>query len=201
MLDVVALGELLIDFTCISADADGYPTMAAHPGGAPANYLAAVTKFGGKTAMLGKVGTDAFGKLLTGTLEKFRKKVLDDLKFMDYAPVLFISALTGQRVNTVLDAVDQAYAQTSKRIPTGLLNDVLGDAQIALQPPMTGGRRLKVYYGTQISACPPTFALFVNDEALMHFAYQRYLENQIRKTFDFTGTPIRFILREKKKEG
>ena len=70
MLDVVALGELLIDFTCISADADGYPTMAAHPGGAPANYLAAVTKFGGKTAMLGKVGTDAFGKLLTGTLEK-----------------------------------------------------------------------------------------------------------------------------------
>ena len=136
----------------------------------------------------------------TGTLEKFRKKVLDDLKFMDYAPVLFISALTGQRVNTVLDAVDQAYAQTSKRIPTGLLNDVLGDAQIALQPPMTGGRRLKVYYGTQISACPPTFALFVNDEALMHFAYQRYLENQLRKAFGFSGTPIRFALRERAKE-
>ena len=136
----------------------------------------------------------------TGTLEKFRKKVLDDLKFMDYAPVLFISALTGQRVNTVLDAVDQAYAQTSKRIPTGLLNDVLGDAQIALQPPMTGGRRLKVYYGTQISACPPTFALFVNDEALMHFAYQRYLDNQLRKAFGFSGTPIRFALRERAKE-
>ena len=136
----------------------------------------------------------------TGTLEKFRKKVLDDLKFMDYAPVLFISALTGQRVNTVLDAVDQAYAQTSKRIPTGLLNDVLGDAQIALQPPMTGGRRLKVYYGTQISACPPTFALFVNDESLMHFAYQRYLENQLRKAFGFSGTPIRFALRERAKE-
>ncbi|MBO4378451.1 MAG: ribosome biogenesis GTPase Der, partial [Clostridia bacterium] len=84
----------------------------------------------------------------TGTLEKYRKEVLEDLKFMDYAPVLFISALSGQRVHTVLEAVDQAYAQASKRIPTGMLNDVLGDAQIALQPPMTGGRRLKIYYGT-----------------------------------------------------
>ncbi len=136
----------------------------------------------------------------TGTLEKYRKKVLEDLKFMDYAPVLFISALTGQRVQTVLEAVDQAYAQTSKRVPTGLLNDVLGDAQIALQPPMSGGRRLKIYYATQIAVCPPAFALFVNDEALMHFAYQRYLENQLRKAFGFSGTPIRFALREKTKE-
>ena len=136
----------------------------------------------------------------TGTLEKYRKEVLDDLKFMDYAPVLFISALTGQRVHTVLDAVDQAYAQTSKRVPTGLLNDVLGDAQIALQPPMSGGRRLKIYYGTQISVCPPTFALFVNDENLMHFAYQRYLENQLRKAFGFEGTPIHFALRQRTKE-
>lgn len=136
----------------------------------------------------------------TGTLEKYRKQVLEDLKFMDYAPVLFISALTGQRVHTVLDAVDQAYAQASKRVPTGLLNDVLGDAQIALQPPMTGGRRLKIYYGTQISVCPPTFALFVNDENLMHFAYQRYLENQLRKAFGFEGTPIHFALRQRTKE-
>ena len=136
----------------------------------------------------------------TGTLEKYRKEVLDDLKFMDYAPVLFISALTGQRVHTVLDAVDQAYAQASKRVPTGLLNDVLGDAQIALQPPMSGGRRLKIYYGTQISVCPPTFALFVNDENLMHFAYQRYLENQLRKAFGFEGTPIHFALRQRTKE-
>ena len=136
----------------------------------------------------------------TGTLEKYRKEVLEDLKFMDYAPVLFISALTGQRVHTVLEAVDQAYAQASKRIPTGLLNDVLGDAQIALQPPMSGGRRLKIYYGTQISVCPPTFALFVNDEQLMHFAYQRYLENQLRKAFDFSGTPIHFALRQRTKE-
>ncbi|MBR5383834.1 MAG: ribosome biogenesis GTPase Der [Clostridia bacterium] len=136
----------------------------------------------------------------TGTLEKYRKEVLEDLKFMDYAPVLFISALSGQRVHTILEAVDQAYAQASKRIPTGMLNDVLGDAQIALQPPMTGGRRLKIYYGTQTDVCPPTFSLFVNDSDLMHFAYQRYLENQLRKAFDFSGTPIRFTLREKTKE-
>ena len=136
----------------------------------------------------------------TGTLESYRKKVLDDLNFMSYAPVLFISAMTGQRSHTVLDLVDQVWAQASKRVPTGVLNDVLADATSALQPPMTGGRRLKIYYLTQQSVCPPTFILFVNDEKLMHFAYERYLENYFRKTFDFTGTPIRFILREKKKE-
>ena len=136
----------------------------------------------------------------TGTLEAYKKKVLDDLKFMDYAPVLFISAATGQRAHTVLDMVDQVWAQASKRIPTGVLNDVLADATGALQPPASGGRRLKIYYLTQQGVCPPTFILFVNDETLMHFAYERYLENYFRKTFDFTGTPIRFILREKKKE-
>ena len=137
----------------------------------------------------------------TGTLEKYRKQVLEDLKFMDYAPVLFLSAKTGQRVNTVLDMVNQVWAQASKRVPTGLLNDVLADATASLQPPATNGRRLRIYYVTQQGTCPPTFVFFVNDEELMHFAYERYLENFFRKTFDFTGTPIRFILREKKKEG
>lgn len=136
----------------------------------------------------------------TGTLEKFRKQIMDDLKFMDYAPVLFLSALTGQRVHTVLDMVDQVWAMASKRVPTGVLNDVLADATADLQPPASNGRRLKIYYLTQQSTCPPTFVLFVNDESLMHFAYERYLENYFRKTFDFTGTPLRFILREKKKE-
>ena len=136
----------------------------------------------------------------TGTLEAFRKKVLDDLKFMDYAPVLFLSALTGQRVHTVLDMVNQVWAMATKHIPTGVLNDVLADATADLQPPATNGRRLKIYYLTQQGVCPPTFILFVNDETLMHFAYERYLENYFRKTFDFTGTPIRFILREKQKE-
>ena len=136
----------------------------------------------------------------TGTLEAFKKQVMEDLKFMDYAPVLFLSAKTGQRVHTVIEMVDQVWAQASKRIPTGILNDVLTDATADLQPPATNGRRLKIYYITQQGTCPPLFILFVNDEKLMHFAYERYLENYFRKTFDFTGTPIRFILREKKKD-
>lgn len=136
----------------------------------------------------------------TNTMEQYRKQVLEDLKFMDYAPVLFVSAMTGQRVHTVLDMVSQAYAQYTKRVPTGVLNDVLADAQASLQPPATNGRRLKIYYGTQQHMAPPTFILFVNDEELMHFAYQRYLENFLRKTFDFTGTPIRLVLRAKHKE-
>lgn len=136
----------------------------------------------------------------TGTLETTRKKVLEDLKFMDYAPVLFTSALTGQRVNNVLAAVKAAWEQASRRVTTGALNDVLGDAQIALQPPLMGGRKLKIYYATQQGVCPPTFVLFVNAEELMHFSYQRYLENQLRKAFGFDGTPIRFVLRAKNRE-
>ena len=119
---------------------------------------------------------------------------------MSYAPVLFISALTGQRTGRVLQAVKAAYEQYSKRVTTGVLNDVLADATAALQPPVSGGRRLKIYYATQQSACPPAFVLFINDETLMHFAYERYLENQFRKAFGFEGTPIRFILRQKQKE-
>ena len=153
----------------------------------------------GKASVIVVNKWDAFTKE-TGTLEAYQKQVKEDLKFMDYAPVLFLSALTGQRVHTVLDMVDQVWAQNSKRVPTGVLNDVLGDATASLQPPATGGRRLKIYYATQQSVCPPTFVFFVNDEKLMHFAYQRYLENHFRKSFGFEGTPIRFILREKKKE-
>ncbi len=137
----------------------------------------------------------------TGTLEKYRKKVLDDLKFMSYAPVLFISAKSGQRVHTVLDQVRAVYETSCRRITTGILNDVLNDAVTDLQPPIQGTRRLKIYYATQCAVQPPTFVLFVNDEKLMPFSYERYLENYFRKTFDFTGSPIRFILREKKKEG
>lgn len=133
----------------------------------------------------------------TYTLEAFRKQVLEDLKFMDYAPVVFISALTGQRVPKVLETVKAVYEQASRRVTTGLLNDVLADAIASLQAPFMNGRRLKIYYATQQGVCPPTFVFFVNDEDLMHFAYQRYLENQFRKTFGFEGTPIRFILREK----
>ena len=136
----------------------------------------------------------------TGTLEKYVKQVREDLKFMAYAPVLFISALTGKRTDKVLDAVRAAYAEATKRVTTGVLNDVLADAQAYLQPPATSGRRLKIYYATQQAVCPPTFVIFINDERLMQFGYQRYLENQFRKAFGFEGTPIRFILRERNKK-
>ncbi len=136
----------------------------------------------------------------TNTLEQVRKEVLNNLKFMDYAPVLFLSAKTGQRVHTLLDTVDQVYAQANKRIPTGILNDILHDAMADLQPPAVNGRRLKILYVTQQSVAPPTFIFFVNDEKLMHFSYERYLENYFRKSFDFTGTPVRFLIRERKRE-
>ena len=136
----------------------------------------------------------------TGTLEKYRKEVIEKLKFMDYAPVLFISAKTGQRVRNVFEKVKEVFETARRRITTGVLNDVLNDATDHLQPPLQGTRRLKIYYGTQASVQPPTFILFVNDEKLMPFSYERYLENWFRKTFPLEGTPIRFILREKKKE-
>ena len=135
----------------------------------------------------------------TGTLEAFRKDILGKLTFVDYAPVLFISALSGKRVQLVWEEISRVYAQATKRVPTGALNDVLGDAQIAVQPPMTGGRRLKIFYATQQGTLPPSFILFVNDEKLMHFSYERYLENKLRQAFDFTGTPLRFTLRERDK--
>ncbi len=133
----------------------------------------------------------------TGTLEKFTKDVREKLKFMEYAPIVSISALTGQRVNRVLSMVKSVYEQASRRITTGLLNDILTDAQTALQPPATSGRRLRIYYATQQATNPPTFVLFINDETLMHFSYQRYLENRFRQAFGFEGTPLKFILRQK----
>ena len=136
----------------------------------------------------------------TKTMDKFIKEVRENLKFMAYAPILFISALTGQRVNKVLEAVRAAHAEATKRITTGLLNDILTDAQAALQPPATSGRRLKIYYATQQGVQPPTFVMFVNDQTLMHFSYERYLEKQFRKAFGFEGTPLKFILRERKKK-
>ena len=119
---------------------------------------------------------------------------------MDYAPVLFISAKTGQRVQTIFSKVKDVYDTSRRRITTGVLNDVVNDATDHLQPPLQGTRRLKIYYATQTGIQPPSFVLFVNDEKLMSFSYERYLENWFRKTFPLEGTPIRFILRQKKKE-
>ena len=151
----------------------------------------------GKAAVIVVNKWDAIEKE-TGTMEEQVKKIRDGLKFMAYAPILFISALTGQRVNRVIDAVRNAHAQATRRITTGLLNDILTDAQAALQPPSTSGRRLKIYYATQQQIKPPTFVFFINDQKLMHFSYERYLENQFRKAFGFEGTPLRFIMRERR---
>ncbi|MCQ2437923.1 MAG: ribosome biogenesis GTPase Der, partial [Clostridia bacterium] len=153
----------------------------------------------GKAAIIVINKWDAIEKE-TKTMNEFTAKVREELKFMAYAPVVFISALTGQRADKVIPMVKTVYENACKRITTGLLNDVLTDAQAALQPPAMSGRRLKIYYATQQGTCPPTFVMFINDEKLMHFSYERYLEKQFRKAFDFDGTPIKFILREKNKK-
>ena len=136
----------------------------------------------------------------TSTLAKMEQRVREQLKFIDYAPILSVSGLTGARTHKILPLVDEVFAQANRRVPTGLLNEMLGDAQLSQQSPMQGGRRLKIYYASQTGVCPPTFVLFVNDQTLMHFAYERYLENQFRKTFGFGGTPIRFVLRERRQK-
>ncbi len=161
--------------------------------------IAGIVKDEGKAIIVVVNKWDALKKE-TGTLEKYRQQVLDDLKFIDYAPVLFVSALSGQRLNTIWEMVDLVYEQASRRITTGALNEVIGEAHLSLQPPRSAGRQLRIYYATQQSTLPPTFILFVNEEKLMHFSYERYLENQLRKAFKFTGTPIRILLREKSKE-
>lgn len=135
----------------------------------------------------------------TGTMEEFRRKLQEDFSFMSYVPFIFISAKTGQRVEKLFDMINDVYRQNSMRVSTGMLNDVLAYATTRVQPPSDKGRRLKIYYMTQPSAKPPTFVVFVNRADLFHFSYQRYLENQIRQTFELEGTPIRFITRERGK--
>lgn len=136
----------------------------------------------------------------TGTLEVYRKVVMEKLGFMTYAPVLFISAKTGQRVQKLYELIKYVAGQASFRVSTGMLNDIVNEAIAMVQPPSDKGKRLKIYYMTQSAIKPPTFVIFINDSELMHYSYERYLENQLRKNFGFEGTPIRFIHREKDKE-
>ena len=133
----------------------------------------------------------------TGTMEKMRKDILRDLSFMAYAPVLFISAVTGQRVRRVFELINFVNDQSAMRITTGMLNDCLADAQARVQPPSDKGRRLKIYYMTQTGVRPPNFVIFCNSRELFHFSYQRYIENQIRATFGLEGTPVRMVIRQK----
>ena len=136
----------------------------------------------------------------TNTMNQFREKVNLELGFMLYAPQIYISALTGQRVNKLFELINYVREQNAMRIKTGMLNDVLAEATMKVQPPSDKGKRLKIYYMTQASTCPPTFVVFVNNKELMHFSYLRYLENQIRAVFGLEGTPVRFIVRERKNE-
>ena len=133
----------------------------------------------------------------TGTMEKMRKQILNDLSFMNYAPVLFISALTGQRADRIYELINYVNDQSNMRITTGMLNNVLADAQARVQPPTDKGKRLKIYYMTQTGIKPPTFVIFCNSRELFHFSYQRYIENQIRAVFGLEGTPIRIVIRQK----
>ncbi len=131
------------------------------------------------------------------TMAEYRKKLENDFSFMSYAPFVFISAKTGQRIDRLFELIKHVASSNSMRIPTGMINDVLAQAVARVQPPTDKGKRLKIYYMTQASTRPPTFVCFVNSAELFHFSYQRYLENRIRETFGMEGTPIRFIIRER----
>ena len=133
----------------------------------------------------------------TGTLEKYKKDIYSKLSYLSYAPIIFISAKTGQRVHKLFDLINHVNEQNSMRISTSVLNQVINEAIAIVQPPSDKGKRLKIFYGTQVSTKPPTFVIFVNNKELFHFSYERYIINQIRKEFGLEGTPVRIIVREK----
>ena len=133
----------------------------------------------------------------TGTLEKYKKAIYEKLSYLSYAPIIFISAKTGQRVDKLFGMINDVNSQNSKRVTTSQLNQVINEAIAIVQPPSDKGKKLKIFYGTQASIKPPTFVIFVNSKELFHFSYERYLVNQIRKEFGLEGTPIRIIVREK----
>ena len=135
------------------------------------------------------------------TIYEFTNKVREILSFMPYAEILFISAQTGQRLSRLFETIDMVMENQTLRVQTGVLNEIVTEATAMQQPPSDRGRRLKIFYVTQVSVKPPTFVIFVNDKELMHFSYTRYLENKIRDTFGFKGTSLKFIIRERKEQG
>lgn len=132
------------------------------------------------------------------TMAEFTKKVRDEFKFLDYAPIVFVSALMKARISTIYDEIDACYEAFNTRVATSVLNEVMQDAQIMNPAPYFNGGRIRIYFANQVSVCPPTFVLFVNDPTFMHFSYNRYIENRLRDTFNFSGTPISIICRERK---
>ena len=131
------------------------------------------------------------------TMQKMTEKIKAQMPFLDFAPIIFLSAKNKSRINVLLDEIDKVYENFNRRVSTSVLNDVLLDALIINQPPVFNGNRLSINYTTQDDVCPPSIVLFVNDERHMHFSYLRYLENRLRDTFEFSGTPIKFTLRKK----
>ncbi len=134
------------------------------------------------------------------TMYRFLDDIQKTLAYMTYAPIVFISAVTGQRINKLFETIEMVVQNQTMRVPTGVMNEILYDAMAMNQPPSDKGKRLKIYYMTQVSIKPPTFVLFINDKELMHFSYTRYIENQIREAFGFKGTPLRLIARERKEK-
>ena len=134
------------------------------------------------------------------SVENYKKDVYNKVAYASYAPIIFISALTGQRINKLFPLINEVNTQNSMRITTSVINEVINEAVAVVQPPTDKGRRLKILYGTQASTKPPTFVIFCNDKQLFHFSYQRYLINCFRKNFGMEGTPIRLIIREKGEE-
>ena len=159
--------------------------------------IAGLVHEAGKAAVIVVNKWDAVEDKETNTMRDMETQVRQGLSYMLYAPVVFLSALTGQRVDKLFQVIQDVYAQNTKRITTGALNSVLADATARVQPPTDKGRRLKIYYMTQASTKPPHFVIFCNDARLFHFSYQRYLENQIREVFGLQGTPVRITIRQK----
>ena len=162
--------------------------------------IAGLVHEAGKAAVIVVNKWDAVSKD-TKTMDNFTKSVREGISYMTYAPVLYISALTGLRVDRIYETINAVANQNAMRISTGTLNSILADATARVQPPTDKGRRLKVYYITQSGVKPPTFVLFCNSAKLFHFSYQRYLENQLRAVFGFEGTPIKLIIRQKGEDG
>ena len=132
------------------------------------------------------------------SMSEFTKNIRKEFKFLDYAPVVFISAKDHSRINTIFPEIIQAYTSYNTRVGTSVLNDIIQDAQIVNPTPIFNGGRLKIYFANQVSVCPPTFILFVNNPDYMHFSYQRYIENRLRDSFEFKGSPLKILVRERK---
>ena len=159
--------------------------------------IAGLVHEAGKAAIIVVNKWDAVDNKETNTMRDMEREVRDGLSYMTYAPVVFLSALTGSRVDKLFPMIQEVYKQNTSRITTGALNSILAEATARVQPPTDKGRRLKIYYMTQAGTKPPHFVIFCNDARLFHFSYQRYLENQIREVFGLKGTPVRITIRQK----